>query len=77
MFESLIQLLHQLALNALGLVLSLLSGELPAPPLPAEPAAVRIELRLDAPHAGDTTANCGLRDTHALHIGGHARDWAS
>jgi hypothetical protein len=30
MFESLIQVLHQLALNALGLVLTLLSGSLPA-----------------------------------------------
>lgn len=73
MFESLIQLLHQLALNALGLVLSLLSGELPAPPLPPEPAAVRIELRLDAPYPGDTAVSCGLHEVHALHIGGLAR----
>ncbi|MFN7782726.1 MAG: hypothetical protein ACK5PG_08305 [Lysobacterales bacterium] len=30
MFESLIQVLHQLALNVLGLILTLLSGGLPA-----------------------------------------------
>lgn len=63
MFESLIQVLHQLALNALGLVLTLLSGGLPAnepahtPPEPAEQQGV---LLLDE-RQRYAESTCGLR----------------
>lgn len=60
MFETLIHLLHQVALNALGLVIALLSGELPVsePALPPEPAAQHHELRLDALPDTSAFATC-------------------
>ncbi len=62
MFESLIQVLHQLALNVLALVLTLLSGGLPANepahrPAP-EPPAQRGALLLSDPQR-DAGARCG------------------
>lgn len=63
MFESLIEVLHQLALNALGLVLTLLSGGLPASEpahTPPEPAAQQGALLLDA-HPRYAESTCGLR----------------
>lgn len=76
MFESLIQVLHQLALNALGLVLTLLSGGLPANEpahTPPEPAAQHGALLLDArPRYAEST--CGLRGAQLqrLAFDGHA-----
>ncbi|MBE5316234.1 MAG: hypothetical protein H4O13_12635 [Xanthomonadales bacterium] len=63
MFESLIQVLHQLALNALGLILTLLSGGLPANepahrPAPEPPAQRGALLLSDPRHAAG--ARCGL-----------------
>lgn len=62
MFETLIHLLHQLALNALSLIIALLSGELPVnePTPPPEPAAQRIELRLEALPQSLKFASCDL-----------------
>lgn len=63
MFESLIQVLHQLALNALGLVLTLLSGSLPSKEpahTPPEPAAQHGALLLNE-HPRYAESTCGLR----------------
>ncbi len=76
MFDSLIQVLHQLALNALGLVLTLLSGGLPAnEPVhtPPEPAAQHgAQLPDDGPRYAEST--CGLRDAQLQRVAldGHA-----
>ena len=69
MFESLIQLLHQLALNVLGLILALLSGELPvSPPPPPEPAAQQVELRLQDEPPRPAHAMCGLSEALPLRV---------
>jgi hypothetical protein len=69
MFESLIQLLHQLALNVLGLILALLSGELPVnPPPPPEPAAQQVELRLQDEPPRPADAMCGLSEALPLRV---------
>jgi hypothetical protein len=69
MFESLIQVLHQLALNALGLILALLSGELPvSPPPPPEPAAQQVELRLQDEPPRAAHAMCGLSEALPLRV---------
>ncbi len=76
MFETLIHLLHQLALNALSLILALLSGELPVnePAPPSEPAAQRVELRLETLPQSPRFASCDLREARVslLHERGRA-----
>lgn len=76
MFESLIQVLHQLALNALGLVLTLLSGGLPANEpthTPPEPVEQQGALILDE-RQRYAESTCGLRGAQLqrLSFDGHA-----
>jgi hypothetical protein len=70
MFESLIQVLHQLALNALSLALTLLSGGLPASDpahTPPEPTEQHGALLLDE-RARYAESTCGLRGAQLLRI---------
>lgn len=76
MFESLIHVLHQLALNALGLVLTLLSGGLPASEpahTPPEPSAQHGALLLDErPRYAESTCSLRGAQLQRLAFDGHA-----